>query len=475
MSEQPKSSSGTTGGLSLTEKVGYSLGDCAANFVFQTQIIFLMSFYTDVFGIAAATVGTIMFLSRLFDAFNDPLMGAVADRTQTRWGKYRPWVLLTAVPFAVCFVLAYTTPDLTPTGKVVWAFFTYNLLMIAYTANNIPYAALTGVITGDSDERTTLVSWRFLMAMTAAFLVQTFTPDLVDWLGATEGGPVDESRGYQLTMALWAVIALSFFVVTFFTTRERVHPDPSQKSSILSDLSDLLHNGTWVALGVATVFVFAYLSLRGSVTPYYFDYLVQQQGPLRLGPVALQPMGWFNGLGLLASMVGILFSKPVAVRVGKRNAFGGAIALTGLLTALFYFAPRDNLTVIIGVQVVLQFVYGVSIPLLWAMMADVADFTEWKTGRRATAMTFAATVFALKLGLSIGGAIAGWMLQASGYVPKAEQQSEQVIQMIRLLMSIGPAGAFALAVAALAFYRINRADEVKMCKELQACRAAYGA
>jgi len=462
--------------LSVTEKLGYSLGDCAANFVFQTQLIFLMSFYTDVFGIAASTVGTMFLVSRLFDAVNDPLMGALADRTDTRWGKYRPWVLLTAVPFAVFFVLAYTTPDLSPTGKVVWAFVTYNALMIAYTANNIPYAALTGVLTGDPDERTSLVSWRFILAMTAAFLVQTFTPDLVDWFGADgAGGTVDRAQGYQWTMGLWATIAVVFFVITFLTTRERVKPDPGQETSLLQDVSDLVRNRTWVALGVATVLVFIYLSMRGSVTPYYFDYYVARQEPIGIGPVRLQPMGWFNGLGLLASMVGILFSKPLSVRFGKRNAFGAAIAVTGVLTAAFYALPGDALAAIIGLQVLLQLVYGVSIPLLWAMMADVADFTEWKTSRRATAMTFAATVFALKLGLSLGGAIAGWLLDQSGYVPNVETQSAEAIGAIRAMMSFGPALAFGAAVAALAFYRIGRHDEVQMGQELQARRAAYGA
>ncbi len=459
--------------LSFTEKIGYSLGDCAANFVFQTQLIFLMSFYTDVFGIAASTAGTIFLISRLFDAVNDPLMGAIADRTSTRWGKYRPWVLITAIPFAVCFVLAYTTPDFSPTWKVVWALVTYNLLMIAYTANNIPYAALTGVITGDPDERTSLVSWRFLLAMTAAFLVQTFTPDLVDWFGGEKGGTVDRAVGYQLTMVLWASVAVLFFVITFVTTRERVQPCPTQQQSLLQDLADLAGSRTWVALGVATVFVFIYLALRGSVTPYYFDYYVTQQDPIGFGPLRLKPMGWFNGLGLLASMVGILFSKPLSMRLGKRNAFAGAIAVTGLLTAAFYTLPGDNLTAIIAMQSLLQFVYGVSIPLLWAMMADVADYTEWKTGRRATAMTFAATVFALKLGLSLGGAIAGYLLESSGYVPNSEVQSVNALTAIRMMMSVAPGLAFALAVAALAFYGISRKDELQMGADLQAKRAGY--
>lgn len=459
--------------VSVREKIGYSLGDCAANFVFQTQLVFLMSFYTDVLGIAASAVGWIFLGSRLFDAVNDPIMGAIADRTSTRWGKYRPWVLLTAVPFAACFVLAYTTPDLGPAGRLVWAIVTYNLLMVAYTANNIPYAALTGVITGDPDERTSLVAWRFLLAMTAGFLVQTFTPDLVDWFGRIEGGAVDKAVGYRATMTLWAAIAVVFFVITFLSTRERVRPDPAQQSSLLQDLTDLVRNRTWVALAIATVFVFIYLVVRGSVTPYYFDYFVAQNEPIGIGPLRLKPIGWFNGLGLLASMVGILFSRPLAVRLGKRNAFGGSIALTALLTALFFFLPSDNLPLVIGAQVVIQLVYGVSIPLLWAMMADVADLTEWKTGRRATAMTFAATVFALKLGLSLGGKLAGDLLDANGYVPNAAVQSADALESIRLMMSLVPAGFFALAAGALVFYRIGRREEIEMGEALQSRRANY--
>jgi GPH family glycoside/pentoside/hexuronide:cation symporter len=453
--------------LRSSEKIGYALGDCAANFVFQTQLIFLMSFYTDVFGIAAASVGTIFFVSRILDAFTDPIMGAIADRTNTRWGKYRPWVLLTAVPFAVFFVLAYTTPDLSPAGKLVWAFVTYNLLMLLYTANNIPYSALTGVLTADPDERTSLVSWRFLLAMTAAFLVQTFTPDLVDWFGATgDSGTVDEARGYQLTMAMWAGIAVVFFVITFLTTRERVQPDPTIKSSLLQDLGDLFRNPTWIALAIATVLVFFYLSMRGSITPYYFNYYVTQQDPIGIGALRLQPMGWFNGLGLLASMVGILLAKPLSMKYGKRNTFAGAILLTAVFTAAFYLVPGSSLPIIFGLQMVLQFVYGVSIPLLWAMMADVADFTEWKTGRRATAMTFAATVFALKVGLTLGGGASGWLLDSIGYVPKAAIQSTEAIEGIRAMMSFGPALAFLAAVGALGFYGIGRKEELEMGIEL---------
>ena len=448
--------SSTTPVLSIREKLGYALGDCAANFVFQTQLIFLMSFYTDVVGLASATVGTMFLVSRLWDAVNDPIIGALADRTETRWGKFRPWVLWTAVPFAVCFVLAYSAPDLDSRAKIVWAYVTYNLLMMVYTANNIPYAALTGVITADPVERTSLTSWRFLLAMTAGFLVQTFTLDLVNYFG--QG---DAARGYQLTMALWAAIATVFFVVTFATTRERVRPPAAQRRSLLSDLHDLAHNRSWVALATMTLFYFVYLAMRGGIGIYYFRYLVERE----------DLFGWFNGLGLLASMVGILFSKSLSVRYGKLAVFRVSLVLSAVCTATFYWLPVDSPRLLIAAQCLLQLIYGVGIPLLWAMIADVADLTEWKTGRRATAMTFAATVFALKLGLSLGGAISGWLLDRYGYVPNAIQTSTAK-EGILLMMSLFPAISFAFAVGALKFYEIDRTKEFEISEQLRARRAA---
>ena len=443
--------------LSIREKIGYSLGDCAANFVFQTQLIFLMNFYTDVFGITAAVAGTMFLVSRLWDAFNDPLMGALADRTNTRWGRFRPWVLATAVPFAVLFVLAYTTPNFGSLGKIIWAYVTYNALMMIYTANNIPYSALTGVLTGDSDERTSLVSWRFILAMTAAFLVQTFTLDLVKYFGGD-----DPAKGYQLTMAMWGAIAVVFFTVTFLTTKERVQPNPQQRTSLKQDLVDLVRNRSWVALAALTVFVFIYLSMRGSVTLYYFRYYLQR----------VDLFGWFNGAGMLATMVGILFSKPLAVRFGKRDTFRVSLFLTAVCTASFIFLPPDAIALVFGLQILLQFIYGITIPLLWAMMADVADFSEWKTGRRATAMTFAATVFALKLGLSIGGALTGWLLDQYGYQPNVAQ-TERALDCIRLMMSVLPAIAFLIGVGALMFYTIDRRMELSIEQELSERRKGF--
>lgn len=442
--------------LPISEKFGYALGDCAANFVFQTQLIFLMSFYTDVLGITATAVGWMFLVSRLFDAVNDPLMGALADRTSTRWGKFRPWLLWTAIPFAVFFVLAYTTPDLDARGKLVWAYVTYNLLMIAYTANNIPYASLSGVMTPDPIERTSLMSWRFLLAMSAAFLVQTFTLDLVRYFG--QG---DAAKGYQLTMAMWAAIATLFFVITFATTKERVQPPANQKSSIAADLAGLLSNRSWIALSVMTFFYFVYLSMRGGIGLYYFKYVVQRE----------DLFGWFNGLGLLASLAGILLSKPLSVRYGKLAVFQVTLLITAACTCAFYWLPESAPAGLIAMQAALQFIYGIGIPLLWAMIADVADFGELRTGRRATAMTFAATVFALKLGLSVGGALSGWLLTEYGYVANADQ-SPRALEGIRLMMSLFPAMAFVIGAAVLWFYEIDLKAERSLNAELAARRVS---
>jgi sugar (glycoside-pentoside-hexuronide) transporter len=453
--------------LPLREKIGYSLGDCAANFVFQTQIMFLMGFYTDVLGIEAVVAGNIFLFSRLWDAFNDPLMGALADRTKTRWGKFRPWILFTSVPFAVLFVLAYTTPDLSASGKILWAVITYNALMMIYTANNIPYSALTGVMTGNMVERASLVQWRFILAMTAQFLVQFFTLDLV-----LRFGKGNAALGFQLTMGMWAAIAVVFFVITFLTTRERVAPDPRQKSSIAQDLLDLVGNRNWVILSIATVFIFICLSMRGGITYYYFQYFVQDQPLLGMAMSWTSLFAWFNGLGTAVTILGVVLSKPVALRFGKRDTFRVCLFFTAVCMALFVFLPSSAVEAMFGMQMLLQFIYGITIPLLWAMMADVADFSEWKHNRRATAMTFAATVFALKLGLSIGGAMSGWLLSSYGYVPNM-QQTDQALDGIRWMMSVFPAIAFFIAVGILFFYQIDRRMEFAMQDELAARRSEY--
>ncbi|MBX3433219.1 MAG: MFS transporter [Pirellulales bacterium] len=459
--------------LPISEKIGYGLGDCAANFVFMTQMMFLFDFYTNVLKLSAFTVGTIFWASRLWDAINDPIIGGLADRTETRWGKFRPWILASAFPFALLFVLAYTAPDLGQTGKIIWAVVTYNALMMMYTVNNVPYSALTGVMTGDIAERAKLVQWRFVMAMTAQFLVGAYTMTLVARFGGTaeDGTVADLARGYQITIAIWAALAALFFVITFLTTKERIIPAAHQKSSLGADLRDLAGNRSWVVLAAATVLIFIALAMRGGSTVPYFKYYLERTEifgtPLRTDKL----VGWFNGISTALTIVGVLLSKPLAMRFGKRNVFRTSIFLSAVGITAFYLLPPTATEAMFAVQYLMQLIYGVSVPLLWAMMADVADFTEWKHNRRATAMTFAATVFALKLGLSLGGALQGYILAMHGYVSDGVQ-TPLAKAGIAKVMSLYPALAFFAAAVCLLYYQIDRQAEHDMHDELTARRAA---
>lgn len=444
--------------LPVGEKVGYGIGDAAANFIFQTMVMFQLVFYTDTFGITAAAAGTLFLVVRVWDAVFDPIMGVVADRTKTKWGKFRPWVLWTAVPFGIMGLLTFTTPPFGPHGKLVYAYVTYIVLMMVYSANNLPYSALSGVMTGDVVERTSLSSYRFVFAMLAQLIVQGLALPMVHAFGGA-----DSAKGYQITIGIFSALAVVFFFITFATTKERVQPAPDQKSSVRQDFGDLTTNGPWLAMFVLTIVLFITLALRGGTVLYYFKYYVGRENLFSL----------FNVLGTSATIVGVVLSKPLATRWGKRNLFIGGLAFTVVFTALFAVLPPSAVPIIIGTEMLRQFAYGFTIPLLWAMMGDVADFSEWKNRRRATGVVFAAIVFALKAGLGVGGALGGYILAGYGYVPNAAQ-SPQVLNGIRLMMSVFPAVGFAVCLGCLFFYGIDRKMEQRLSDELAERRRGYG-
>jgi Na+/melibiose symporter-like transporter len=468
--------------LSLSEKIGYSLGDLAANFVFQMQIMFLPYFYPEVFGISTLAMGWLFFITRIWHAFVDPMIGALADRTNTRWGRFRPWVVCTAAPFAVLFVLTYTTPGFGGNGKLVWAYATYILLMLVYTMNNIPYSALCGVMTGDSVERTSLASWRFIAAMTATFIVQTFTPVFVSRFG---GG--NQELGYQLTVGLYAVLMVACFVATFLTTRERVQPDPKQSTSVGQDLRDLLTTGPWWALFMLALFSFINLALRGGTTLYYFHYFVDGQGFVSwfndwesrtfgrelFSMQTIHIISLFNGLGIATTLVGVIMSTWLAGRFGKRNVFLVCLFLSASFIGLFVFIPADAVPRILACQVLYNLSYGATIPLLWAMMADVADYSEWRTGRRATGMVFATMMFALNTGQAIGAGLNGWLLRWYGFVEKQPEQSERAVGGILWMFSVYPSIAFFIGCWCLLFYKIDRQREIELDRELTLRREGF--
>jgi glycoside/pentoside/hexuronide:cation symporter, GPH family len=446
--------------LAVREKVGYALGDTAANFIFQTMVMFQLAFYTDTFGITAAAAGTLLVVVRVWDAIFDPIMGILADRTKTRWGKFRPWILWTAVPFGIMGFLTFVTPDFAPAGKLLYAYGTYIVLMMVYSANNLPYSALSGVMTGDLGERTSLSSYRFVFAMIAQLIIQGLALPMVSYFG--QG---NSAQGYQYTMAIFSSLAVVLFFITFSTTRERIQPDPAQKASVRQHFGDLLHNGPWLAMFVLTLILFITLSMRGSVVFYYFRYYVNVENYGTLFSV-------FNVLGTSATIIGIFFSKALAMRYGKRNVFIGGLAGTALFTAVFVALPPTAVSLMFAAEMLRQFVYGFTIPLLWAMMADVADYSEWKNHRRATGIVFSAIVFALKAGLGFGGAITGYVLSLYGYVPNVAQSTD-ALDGIRLTMSIFPALTFGVCAVCLVFYRIGRQEEIQITEELAERRKGY--
>jgi GPH family glycoside/pentoside/hexuronide:cation symporter len=432
--------------LSRKEKLGYGLGDFGANLVFQTELQFLLFFYTDVFGIAPRTAGRILLIARIVDALSAPVIGAIADRTKSRWGKYRPWILWTAVPLATASVLCFTTPPLSPAGKVVWAIVTSNLLMIIYAANNIPYSALSAVMTDDTAERTNLLSWRFVCMLCATFVVSALTVDLIDWLGGD-----DIAHGFRAVMTVLGAIAATCFLITFAFTRERVSIAPMPRTELRQGMFELFRSGPWIALFAIAVLIHFQLQLRSGATLYYFTHFLERQDLFK----------WFNGVGLAAAMIGVVVANPLARLLGKQNAFQVCLLLSAVLMGSLVFLPRDWLWALFALQILFQLAFGPTIPLLWTMMADVADYSEWKTGRQSTALAFASIVFGMKLGLGIASWLTGEWLEFVGY-SKEGDQTLRAVRGIVMLVSVFPAAALMMAFITLFVYPITKRVERQM-------------
>lgn len=442
--------------LTFGEKFGYSLGDLAANFIFQAMLALQLDFYTHTFGLTAAQAGTLFLVVGLGVACLNPVMGMIADRTSTRWGKFRPWLLWTALPFGIIGVITFTTPEISPAGKIVYAWITYILLRVIYTMNNVPYASLTAVMTLDPDERTSISSYRQIAANSAGFIVASLAIPMVGFFGHG-----NDARGYQITMGLLSALSVICFVIAFFVSKERIQPDPQQKTSLSQDLSDLFQNRPWVMLFLATLFYFTAIVVRSNVMLPYFRFVA--------GNVNL--FAWFNGFGLAALLIGVACSTFVSVRLGKRRLFVFSMALTGFFAAALLVIPPHATYLIIGTEFVRQFIYGLSGPIIWAMMGDVADYGEWKTGRRASGTVTAAVVFALWAGLALGGAIAGWLFSLYGFVSDAQVQSVHAQSGILLTASVYAGLAFLAAGLCMSFYPISREMNRQIADDLAARRS----
>ena len=466
--------------LSIKEKIGYSLGDLSANLVFQTLITYLAYFYTDIYGLNADDATKIIFTVGSVAAFAfNPIVGALADRTNSKWGKFRPWILWTAVPLGVTSVLAFTTPDFSYSGKVIYAVVTYTLLLLLYAGSNLPYSALSGVITGDMKERNSISAYRFVAVMFAQFFVQVFMLPIINYVG--DG---DKALGIEITMTWLAVIGTVLLLITFITTKERIVPKPEESSSILDDLKDLAKNIPWVIMLTVTILQFTTLAMKGGAYVYYFENYVSKNSlsdfisPIIdfLSSVGINffgsdpvsaGFGLFNASGIIFMIIGIGLSKMLADKYGKRNVFGVFLFISTLFILVFYVLSPNSINLIFAAQIFHGFFYGITIPLLWAMIADVADYSEWKNNRRATAIIFSAMMVGLKLGLSIGGALVASILGSYGYVPNSiGQQTESAILGTKMLVSIFPSIPFIVAAALLFFYVIDKKLEEKIEQDL---------
>jgi len=488
----------SSGRLSIREKIGYSFGDVATNFFFQSMILYQTRFYTDTAGLSAVAVGSMFLVLRLADAVLDPVIGALSDRTQTRWGKFRPWILVTAVPFGLIFWLVYVTPDIGQHGKLIYAYITYSLVMILYSANNTPYSALMGVMTPDVSERSSIASYRFVGALIGQFIIQALPLPLVAKLGKG-----DSAKGWAITMAIFGGIIIILNLITFASTRERVQPLPGQKSSLGRDLKNVFSCGPWIVMFILTLLIFTMLVVRGSSSNYFFAYYLDQHqlreflNKIGLAGTAGSATGWqsvLNALGLLVTpdgsnaaavglslffvigsliqIVGIIVSKPLADRFGKKAVFITGMSVTMIATVLVFFVGPTSISLMFGLSVLWAIGWGPTVPLLWVMIADVADYSEWKTSRRATGFMYAGILFALKAGLSLGGALSAWVIDAYGYVPNVAQ-TERALLGIRLGASIYPALALVIGLICLAIYPIGRRLNLRIQDDLVERRKQY--
>lgn len=424
--------------LKFREKLGYGLGDTASNFFFHTFNILLLGYYTDVFGLTATAVGTMFVVTKLFDAFTDPIMGMIADRTKSRWGKFRPYILWAAVPFGVIGYAMFANPDLSQSGKLVYAYFTYSLMMLAYTVINVPYSSLLGVISPNSAERTTVSTYRFVCAFGAQFLISAFVFPLRDALG---GG--DEGLGYQRTMALFAVASVFIWFATFLTTRERVEPSPDQRVDLKNDIRVVIRNTAWLILVAVAIFTLTNVGVRMGATFFYVKYYIEDSDKMVFWIFDRTSVAWLSGS--FAMVLGTLFTKPLTRRFDKRSLMIWLTGLNGAFILSMFLLQPEQYWLMIWMGFVGTVIVGPTPAIVWSMYADVADYGEWKFGRRTTGLIFSGLLFSQKMGLAFGAGLAGWILGWSGYVA-GQDQSEGSLLGIRLIFTVFP-GLLTLAAA----------------------------
>ena len=441
--------------LTPKEKIGYGLGDAASHIVFDNVMYYMPFFYTNIFKLPAAFMGTMFLAARGLDAVSDPFMGLIADRTRSRWGQFRPYLLFGAVPFGVSCVLAYTTPGLGLTGKMIFAAITYTLLTLMYTVVNIPYCALGGVVTGDDTQRISLQSYRFVLATAGGMLSTVLMVPLATWIGGA-----DKAVGYRGAIALLAVAAVAMLLACFATTRERVLPKQEAAASFWSDLKDIARNDQWRVVGVLTVLNIFAVATRGGVMLFYATYIMGHAGLITRFLLAHSVSNIFACLLTysVGNILGCLLTKPLTDRFCKVRVFIWTNVVLSVLSVAMFFVPQGQDLLMFALVFVIGVLHQMITPIQWVMMSDTVDYGEWKHGKRLTGVSFAGTLFVLKAGLALSGAAIGWTLAGCGFVEGGETQSPLTLGWIIALFTVFPAVCYALSALAARLYRLRRAE-----------------
>lgn len=460
--------------IGLSEKIGYGLGDMSSSMFWKLFGAYLMLFYTDVFGISAAVVGTMFAVTRVWDSFFDPVVGAFADRTSSRWGRFRPYLLFLAVPFGLIGVVTFLTPPFDATGKIVYAYITYALMMMVYSAINVPYASLLGVMSPDPSHRNTLATYRMTFAYLGSFIALLLFMPLVNTFGGGDvNGPTRlwftaPQFGWFMAVVVIAAICVLLFLACFALTKERVEPIKHEKTSLKTDFRDLVHNKPWWILLGAGVSSLVFNSIRDGATVYYFKYYVDETavGNISILGLPFVLSGIYLGVGQAANIVGVILAAPVSNRIGKRNTFISSMALATVFSVIFFWFNKDQLYLIFVFQILISICAGSIFPLLWSMYADCADYSELRTGNRATGLIFSSSSMSQKFGWAFGSAITGWMLAQFGFKANAVQSAE-TIQGIKMFLSILPAVGALLSLVFIYFYPLSESKMKTITAELQ--------
>lgn len=442
--------------IKLTEKIGYGFGDMASSMFWKLFGAYLMIFYTDIFGLPAAMVGTMFLITRVWDSVFDPIVGIIADRTNSRWGKFRPYLLMLAIPFGLIGVLTFYTPPFGNVGKLVYAYITYSLMMMVYSAINVPYASLLGVMSPNPGERNTLSTYRMMFAYIGSFIALLLFMPMVNAFSRHSENIADQQTAWLMAVAVIAAICILLFFGCFAWTKERVQPINRQKTSLKADIKDLFHNKPWWILFGAGIGTLVFNSIRDGAAVYYFKYYVVEENfhTISLFGISFVLSGLFLSVGQMANIIGVILAAPLSNRLGKKKTFAISMLTAAALSVIFFWFDKDDLMWIFIFQCLISICAGCIFPLLWSMYADCTDYSELNTGHRATGLIFSASSMSQKFGWAIGTAVTGWLLSYFGFQANAEQ-SPETIHGIKLFLSWLPAAAACISVLFIVCYPLG--------------------